>query len=210
MIRGLCDNADAVVNEQTDEISEHSEAWAKDLAWIVANCRQGVRSWFDPRNKRPKDEDIVRILDAMFLQIESKAIDGYRTMVGVDGSICENIHLAIDEIRVAAARIEKAEIHSLNDPATREAVWAMTNGKCTYCGCQLSRTWAEGRSDEMSVSALYIEHVVPRSAGGPDNLANYVPSCHGCNTSKGSGHVLDFINRKLPARLRIVGSEDAA
>lgn len=87
----------------------------------------------------------------------------------------------------------KGEIHPLHHSETREAVWKLTGGYCAYCDGPLEPNGKDG-------SSFCIEHVVPRSAGGPDNLANYVPSCHSCNSSKNGSHVIDFINRRFPNR----------
>lgn len=91
----------------------------------------------------------------------------------------------------------EAEKHQLNDPAVREAVWNLTNGKCAYCDGALKPFRRDGESD-----GFCIEHVVPKSAGGPDNIANYVPACLGCNSSKGAEHVLLFIQRKVVNRMK--------
>jgi hypothetical protein len=52
---------------------------------------------------------------------------------------------------------------------------------CAYCGFQFPR----GR--------LTRDHVVPRSAGGPDTWMNCVTACRGCNGAKGSKPVERFM-----------------
>lgn len=89
----------------------------------------------------------------------------------------------------------KGDIHPLHHPETRDAVWRLTGGHCAYCDDPLEPI---GKND----NSFCVEHVVPRSAGGPDNLANYVPSCHSCNLSKNGSHVLEFIDRRFPGRRR--------
>lgn len=86
--------------------------------------------------------------------------------------------------------------HALNDPAVRQKVRALTDGRCSYCDCDLPDNW-------------HIDHVVPKSAGGPDNIANYVPSCPSCNISKNGNHVLDFI-KKSRGKVVAFRSEGAA
>lgn len=44
-------------------------------------------------------------------------------------------------------------------------------GKCYYCGCKLDDNW-------------HIEHVIPLSRGGSNDIANIVCSCPSCNQSK--------------------------
>lgn len=60
-------------------------------------------------------------------------------------------------------------------PATRAAVWAKTDGRCVYCGIQTN-----------PFSTFSIDHVVPVSKGGTDDLANLVPCCRSCNSRKGA------------------------
>lgn len=102
---------------------------------------------------------------------------------------------AIDDLEAVARG--RGEIHPPQAPWVREHVFKLTNGKCAYCDAELER----GGNDDMS---FFVEHVVPRCAGGPDNLANYVPSCRPCNSSKNGSHVLEFIDRRFPGRRRAV------
>lgn len=97
---------------------------------------------------------------------------------------------AADRVARAEAR---ADCHPLNDKEVRQKVWELTSGRCTYCDCQLENGGTVGAS-------FVVEHVVPRSCGGPDNIANYVPSCASCNNSKGDRHVLQFIQTKMDRR----------
>ncbi len=54
---------------------------------------------------------------------------------------------------------------------TRRAVFARDNWTCQYCG---------------SRSSLTVDHVIPRSKGGPSTWENIVASCAPCNRRKGS------------------------
>lgn len=209
-IEEFCDRIDADTNPASSEFSSQVVESAKNIVWDISKFRRLVARWFDGNEEKPSDENMRKTLLYMFQNIEKQLLDNADMVASLDYVLANSVNQSTDAIRSAVKHAANHETHALHDPRTREAVWAMTGGKCTYCGCQLSKTWAEGRSDETSISALYIEHVVPRSAGGPDNIANYVPSCNGCNTSKSNGHVLDFITRKLPNRLRLVGGEAAA
>lgn len=102
----------------------------------------------------------------------------------------------IEGVREAISLIDRgqqANAHSLNDKEVRQKVWELTGGRCTYCDCQLENGGTVGAS-------FVVEHVVPRSCGGPDNIANYVPACASCNNSKGDRHVLQFIQTKMDRR----------
>lgn len=52
------------------------------------------------------------------------------------------------------------------------------NWKCCYCGCEMS----EKRGFDNSCT---LEHVVPRSLGGPDSEENIVAACYACNNARG-------------------------
>jgi 5-methylcytosine-specific restriction endonuclease McrA len=53
-------------------------------------------------------------------------------------------------------------------PLTRKAVFARDGGRCAYCGAP----------------ATSLDHVVPRSRGGPHAWDNVVASCARCNHTK--------------------------
>lgn len=53
---------------------------------------------------------------------------------------------------------------------TRRAVFARDDWSCQYCG---------------SRSSLTVDHVIPRSKGGPSSWENIVASCAPCNRRKG-------------------------
>ena len=59
--------------------------------------------------------------------------------------------------------------------AVKACVWRMTYGKCWYCGANLN-----------PFDNLVIEHVIPLTRGGVDDVRNLVPSCNYCNQSKGA------------------------
>jgi len=57
-------------------------------------------------------------------------------------------------------------------PAKREIVYAKYNGHCAYCGC------------EITIKEMQVEHIIPKSRNGTDDLNNLTPSCKTCNTYK--------------------------
>ena len=65
---------------------------------------------------------------------------------------------------------------------TRRAVFARDNWTCQYCG---------------SRSNLTVDHVIPRSKGGPSSWENIVASCAPCNRRKG-----DQLPHRVGMRLR--------
>jgi len=54
----------------------------------------------------------------------------------------------------------------------RLAVFNKTNGKCAYCG------------SELSVEKFTIDHVKPTSKGGKTKMKNLLPACKRCNHEK--------------------------
>ncbi|MFA4966370.1 MAG: HNH endonuclease [Thermoleophilia bacterium] len=60
--------------------------------------------------------------------------------------------------------------HSATARISRRAVFARDHHRCQYCG---------------SERHLTVDHVVPRSKGGPDTWDNLVTSCAPCNRKKG-------------------------
>lgn len=63
--------------------------------------------------------------------------------------------------------------------------WLRTNGRCWYCG------------DEITVDNMHLDHVVARSSGGRGNL---VPTCEGCNCAKGPKSVEEFRSMRIRQR----------
>jgi len=47
---------------------------------------------------------------------------------------------------------------------------------CIYCGTGVGMT---------ALDSFEVEHIVPRSQGGPDAMVNYAIACHSCNEQKG-------------------------
>lgn len=58
---------------------------------------------------------------------------------------------------------------------------------CHYCGKNVAR---------------HRDHVIPRSAGGPNASWNRLPSCWPCDRRKGASSYEDFTGRPLPAHVQ--------
>jgi hypothetical protein len=58
------------------------------------------------------------------------------------------------------------------------AVWLRDEGRCFYCDAQ------------MVPEKAHIDHRLPRSSGGTDEIANLVVACIPCNTAKSDKHPL--------------------
>lgn len=77
------------------------------------------------------------------------------------------------ERHAARAAAKKRYHKSPTDPRwqfLRAKVFAEKGSQCAYCGAD----------------ANHVDHQVPKSRGGSDDLSNLVPSCSPCNLSKGN------------------------
>lgn len=95
---------------------------------------------------------------------------------------------------------------STRDPTIRRLVFEMTGGKCARCNCGLAysvdratkRKYA--KSKYLSIANDYqVDHIYPKSHGGPDHIANYQPLCGPCNRKKSDRNATDY--RSVQARL---------
>lgn len=55
----------------------------------------------------------------------------------------------------------------------RKAAWDKTAGRCWWCGVHME--WG---------ADFTVDHLVPTSNGGSDELDNLVPACKGCNSRR--------------------------
>ncbi len=98
---------------------------------------------------------------------------------------------------------ERLREHSISNPEVRETVWNLTEGLCFHCDIPLIRNGeAEQLADRSNV--FHVDHLVPKSLGGPDHLANYVPSCERCNVSKGTRSYAEFKASRVAPKLTVV------
>lgn len=69
----------------------------------------------------------------------------------------------------------------MSNPKLRAAVWYKSNGHCWYCGTLPN-----------PFSQFCIDHFIPKSRKGGDNIDNLVPSCRKCNQMKGNLTIEEF------------------
>ena len=67
-------------------------------------------------------------------------------------------------------------------PKVRFEVFKRDNFTCRYCGYKTPKV------------ILEVDHVIPRSKGGPDEINNLVTSCWECNRGKGATLLSDIPN----------------
>jgi transcriptional regulator with XRE-family HTH domain len=69
---------------------------------------------------------------------------------------------------------ERRYTHTITrQAALRADVWDKGAGVCFYCGATLH-----------PIRDFHVEHVIPRCAGGTDDMENLVASCGACNMEK--------------------------
>lgn len=96
---------------------------------------------------------------------------------------------------------QRYKVHSPADRSIREQVAAVTGNRCFYCDADLEQ------------ETLHVDHIVPKNAGGPDHISNYVPACAKCNGSKGDRPFAPFFlkAKSEPTHLTVVSNQgDAA
>ena len=64
--------------------------------------------------------------------------------------------------------------------SVRYKVLVKAHHKCELCGV------------DASIRALEVDHIVPKSLGGPDSLDNYQALCYKCNSNKGNRSDIDL------------------
>ena len=67
----------------------------------------------------------------------------------------------------------------------RATIWSKTDGICWYCG-EKTNPWLN----------FCIDHIIPVSMGGMDNLKNLVPCCRSCNAKKGTRDI-EYLRQRL-------------
>jgi 5-methylcytosine-specific restriction endonuclease McrA len=75
--------------------------------------------------------------------------------------------------------------HYVDDP-----VFLRSGFTCTYCGCDLL-------ADFPTFMLMARDHLVPKSAGGPDAAENRVASCGVCDRAKGHVVPVDLFSARM-------------
>lgn len=66
------------------------------------------------------------------------------------------------------------------------------NWKCCWCGCKMV-------PEPMQCNSVTVEHILPRSQGGSNEMDNLAAACHRCNNKRGTLTIDDFM-QNLPIR----------
>jgi 5-methylcytosine-specific restriction endonuclease McrA len=106
---------------------------------------------------------VVPARRAVVLVIKEKAI-----LVHANGEIFRSANLSIPAPTVVRLRYLVHVPYRATATLTRRAVFARDGWVCQYCGVQ----------------AENVDHVIPRSRGGPHTWENVVAACRRCNSKK--------------------------
>lgn len=79
----------------------------------------------------------------------------------------------------------------------RACILGKTEGDCIYCWRELNFKRPRG----INPTAFTVDHFIPKSLGGRDNLSNLVPACFECNCMKGNNHPKDWLSPELYTQL---------
>lgn len=75
-------------------------------------------------------------------------------------------------------------------PTEVNELWEYFNSSCAYCGIQLERESRTG----------HLDHLIPSTEGGRNDIHNHALSCASCNgDEKREEAWLSFLKKKLPA-----------
>lgn len=109
----------------------------------------------------------------------------------------------------ATERLQEITGRGYIDAATRQMIFELGGGHCFYCDHRLVINGPE--PSDGSARCMHIDHIVPKTAGGPDHFTNLIPACGPCNIAKGNSPYLTFIRSRHPRlRLRLVSSNGDA
>lgn len=118
---------------------------------------------------------VVPTRRALVLVLQSKA-----ELLSETGNIFHASRVAFPEPSVVRLAHFVRVPHQAHVALNRRAIFARDGHRCQYCGAQ----------------AENIDHIVPRSKGGPHSWENVVAACRRCNARK-RDHMLEETGMKL-------------
>lgn len=115
-------------------------------------------------------------------------LDGKAEVLSVTGRLFRSQRLSLPEPSVVRLEHYVKVPYQTRVALNRRAVFARDGYRCQYCGA----------------AAENIDHVVPRSRGGPHTWENVVAACRPCNTAKEDRllHESGLVLRQKPVQPR--------
>ena len=126
---------------------------------------------------------VVRTRRALLLVLQAKA-----ELLAATGHVFHSARVSVDEPSVVRLAYFVRVPHQAHVALNRRAIFARDGHRCQYCGAQ----------------AENVDHIVPRSKGGPHAWENCVASCMRCNHSKADRLIeeLGWTMNRVPAAPR--------
>ena len=118
---------------------------------------------------------VVPTRRALLLVLQAKA-----ELLTATGRVFRSARACLDEPSVVRLSYHVRVPHQAHVALSRRAVFVRDGHRCQYCGAQ----------------AENIDHIIPRSKGGPHSWDNVVAACRRCNARK-RDHLLEETGMKL-------------
>ena len=118
---------------------------------------------------------VVPTRRALLLVLQAKAVP-----LAATGRVFHSARVSVPEPSVVRLSYFVRVPHLAHVALSRRAIFARDGHRCQYCGAQ----------------AENIDHIVPRSKGGPHAWDNVVAACRRCNARK-RDHMLEETGMKL-------------
>ena len=102
---------------------------------------------------------------------------------------CDCGHLLdekLDKAERTEIRIDEPKWRNTITQKTKHEVYERDDYVCQYCGIWCYESWS------VDPSALTIDHMLPHTVGGQDNIENLITCCRRCNGIKSSLIFKDF------------------
>jgi 5-methylcytosine-specific restriction endonuclease McrA len=154
-----------------------------------------VRSVCIPKENRDFDMDLGKLSSRMRAPSKLRSIWGKRYKEQIDRAL-----RALDPVLVEPKSNQGGEVPE----SLRAEAWSRSPNK--FDACEMCNTEFVGGSPN-APEAPTIDHIVPRSMGGPDEAWNLRPMCRSCNSFK--NNVLDPSGvERIAQQLRSLADED--
>ena len=108
-------------------------------------------------------------------------------------SLCDEKLKHFENTRGDSVWEHRSRNRRLVSGSVRYSVFKRANFHCELCGI---------RADD---KALEVDHIVPKSLGGADDISNYQALCYSCNASKGNRDSTDLVGNRIDYTNRVDG-----
>ena len=174
-------------------LQHHGQLIKRDLESRRA-IRRGRRNRHT-RYRKPRFMNRTRAPGWLPPSVQSR-VDNLVSWVKKLLALCPAQHIHVEPVNFDMQKMQNPEISgveyqrgTLYGVEVRQYLLEKFGRKCVYCG-------------KIDVP-LEIEHVIPKSRGGTNNISNLTLACHACNQKKAAHPVEEFLKDK-PAVLRAI------